>query len=94
MSESKIIGLAGKAGSGKDTLASFLDNTWVPFALAKPLKVMCGEVFEIHDFFLFDPVGKELPWPVPIKLDDVNLQKLINYISNNYSFPLREDQVR
>lgn len=55
-----IIGLTGKAGSGKDTVASFLDkkNTDV-FAFADPLKHACKILFNFTEEQLYDPYMKE-----------------------------------
>lgn len=55
-----IIGLCGKAGSGKDTVADFLvrDFGFVKIALADPLKRICREVFDFSAEQLWGPSDK------------------------------------
>lgn len=52
-----IIGLCGKAGSGKDTVADFLvrDHGFVKVALADPLKRIARDVFDFSDKQLWGP---------------------------------------
>jgi len=46
-----IIGVAGNAGSGKDTVADHLvkHHGFVKVALADPLKRICREVFDFSE---------------------------------------------
>lgn len=55
-----IIGITGKAGSGKDTVADLLvrDHGFVKVALADPLKRICKEVFGFTDEQLWGPSEK------------------------------------
>lgn len=52
-----IIGLCGKAGSGKDTVADILvrDHGFVKVAFADPLKRICRDVFDFTDQQLWGP---------------------------------------
>jgi len=52
-----IIGISGKAGSGKDTCADFLVNDcgFVKVALADPFKRMCRDVFDFSEQQLWGP---------------------------------------
>ena len=55
-----IIGLCGKAGSGKDTVGDFLvrNHHFAKIALADPLKKICKEVFDFSDAQLWGPSEK------------------------------------
>lgn len=44
-SVSRLIGIVGRAGAGKDTIASFIPNAR-KFSFADPLKEFCAEVFD------------------------------------------------
>ena len=51
-----IIGLVGKSGSGKDTVAGFLKESGAyTIGLADPLKEFCKEVFDFSDAQLYGP---------------------------------------
>ena len=56
----RIIGLTGKAGSGKDTAADYLVNTrgWVKTAFAKPLKDMCIQYLGLSEEDVYTQEGK------------------------------------
>ena len=55
-----IIGILGKAGSGKDTAADFMvaQHGFVKVAVADPLKRICREVFDFSEEQLFGPSEK------------------------------------
>ncbi len=57
-----IIGLSGKAHSGKDTVGKFLvyDSCFESIAIAEPMKEFCRAVFEFTENQLHDK-EKELP---------------------------------
>jgi hypothetical protein len=52
-----IIGITGKAGSGKDTVADILvrEHGFVKVALADPMKRICRDVFQFTDQQLWGP---------------------------------------
>jgi hypothetical protein len=53
----KLVGICGKAGAGKDTLADFLvqNHGFVKVSFADPLKRICREVYEFSDHQLWGP---------------------------------------
>lgn len=59
----KIIGLAAKARSGKDTGAAFLMQhpEVASYALANPLKSGCQALFGLSNFETWDDTAKEMP---------------------------------
>lgn len=63
-----IIGICGKARSGKDTIANYLHNEYgfKRMALADPLKFVVQEVFALDTDNVWDPILREQPlkdWP-------------------------------
>jgi len=56
-----LIGFVGKKGSGKDTIALFLESKkrFTKYAFAEPLKKACKELFLLNDNQLYDPNEKE-----------------------------------
>jgi len=54
-----LLGMVGRAGSGKDTVADILvrDHGWVKVACADPLKRICRDVFALTDAQLWGPSG-------------------------------------
>jgi len=71
-----IIGVAGNAGSGKDTVADHLvkHHGFVKVALADPLKRICREVFDFSEEQLWGPSEKrnEPDKRYPRKLDELS----------------------
>jgi hypothetical protein len=62
------VGMIGKAGSGKDTVADYLvsDYTFNKIALADPLKTAVQAIFAVDDDYMYDREKREeeLPdWP-------------------------------
>ena len=51
----RLIGLSGKAGSGKDTVAGFIPGNVVRMSFADPLKRFCQEVFDFSDDQVYGP---------------------------------------
>jgi hypothetical protein len=74
-----IIGICGKAGSGKDTIAEFIQNKY-GFShdwLAAPLKRTVKDLFVLSDDEVYDRELRELPlddWP------DWSVRKLLQFI--------------
>jgi len=77
-----IIGLTGKAGSGKDTVADYLHRKYgfVPFTIAAPLKAGVSELFGIDRGVMEDSVLKE-------QIDDrygVTPRKILQRLGTDY----------
>lgn len=76
---SKIIGLYGKKGVGKDTAAEyFLDNDWAHVKFARPLKDMVCRSFGIPIKYLEQAEYKDKPFPTPFTPTGSVLNLLIN----------------
>ena len=74
-----IIGICGKAGSGKDTIGDYLiDNyEFTKISLADPLKRLVQDVFVVDDHTMFDRKAREEElklWP------GWSVRKLLQYI--------------
>jgi len=69
----KILGITGYKGHGKDSLAHMVreqDSTWHLTHFAAPLKEMSMRVFNLSKEQVFDDKGKEELFLEPIFLDD------------------------
>lgn len=55
-----IIGLCGRAGSGKDTFANAVEGEKEVFAFVKPLKDAAAALFALSHEQLYDPLLKEV----------------------------------
>ncbi len=62
-----VIGLAGKAGSGKDTVADILvqEHGFTKLAFADPLKVLCAQIYDVPLEYFHDRERKEVAVPGP-----------------------------
>jgi len=60
-----LIGVCGKAGSGKDTIADYLVKKYnfKKIALADPIKRMVEDVFVLDKHTVYDRVAREQPLP-------------------------------
>jgi len=60
-----LIGICGKAGAGKDTIADYLvqKHLFKKIALADPIKRMVKDVFVLDDNTVYDRVAREQPLP-------------------------------
>lgn len=60
-----IIGVIGKAGAGKDTIADYFVNQhgFKRIALADPIKRMVEDVFVLDKHTVYDRVAREQPLP-------------------------------
>lgn len=61
-----IIGIIGRKGSGKDTMADRIiqissPNTTIKYSLANPIKNACRDLFRLTDDQLYDETEKERP---------------------------------
>lgn len=89
----KIIGLAGKKGSGKDSVAGFLESEgFTKLAFADPLKEMLASVFRLDIKYLYDEKLKEAPLPERIEIDYYHLDKLRDIVENQWGFVISRDQ--
>jgi len=74
-----IVGMLGKAGSGKDTVAEYLinKNGFYRLALADPLKSAIKEMFLLDDFTTYDRHQREQPLP---DFPDWSPRKLFQFV--------------
>ena len=69
----KILGVTGYKGHGKDSLAKMVvghDNSWHIAHFSDPLKNMAMSVFGLTPHQVFDDIGKEEKFDIPVKMDD------------------------
>lgn len=62
----RLIGLAGPARAGKDTVAALLRELWPDaacYAFAQPLKLGCQALFGLSEAETWSDTGKEEPLP-------------------------------
>ena len=81
-----ILVVAGKKGSGKDTLADLLveNHNFKKISLADELKILCSRVFEYPINHNYDPNLKEKKWPAPIIITPVHIGRITNYLTTRY----------
>lgn len=74
-----VIGMVGKAGSGKDTVADYLveKHDFVKFALADPLKAGVKSVFMLDDKTVYDRIEREKPLK---DFPDWSARKLLQFV--------------
>jgi len=75
----KLVGICGKAGSGKDTIGDYLIKNYgfKKIALADPIKRLVKDVFALDDHTVYDRVAREQPlknWP------NWTVRKLLQFI--------------
>lgn len=89
---SKIIGLYGKKGVGKDTAAEyFLDQEWAHVKFARPLKDMVARAFGIPIAYLEKPDFKDKEFPERFYPSNSTLGRLINELGKGrYALHKRE----
>jgi dephospho-CoA kinase len=74
-----LVGMVGKAGSGKDTVGDYLIKNYGfnKIALADPIKRLVKDIFVLDDHTVYDRVAREQPlekWP------NWTVRKLLQYI--------------
>lgn len=88
----KIIGIAGRKGSGKSTVANFFveSERFVSIALADPLKELIARVFHIEKKYLYDEKLKESEIDM-ITIDYSHLDEIFNIVENEWGFVINKD---
>lgn len=83
----KIIGLAGRKGSGKDTVGNFFveSERFTKVALADPLKEMLVKVFHVEMKYFTDDKLKEQEFD-RITIDYFHLDKIRDIVENQWGF--------
>ena len=78
-----IIGLAGKAGSGKDSFADVMVEHmgFKKLFFAKNLKEMCKSVFDLTDWHVYEQEGKETTFEKPLILNPYHLSNIYFWIT-------------
>lgn len=74
-----LIGICGKAGSGKDTAGNYLVENYEfsKIALADPLKRLVKDVFALDDHTVYDRTAREQPLK---QWNDWSVRKLLQFI--------------
>lgn len=77
-----ILGLCGKMGAGKDTLAEVLIDkfNFKRVAFADSLKNICSKAFDIDNRYFHDRDLKDKPFEQAVELNTYNLTKLCEVI--------------
>lgn len=88
----KLIGIAGKAGSGKDTVANRLveKHGFVRYAFADPIKRGLDAMFGLDANYFEDRSLKELPIP---RLGDKSPRQLAQWLGTEYGRHLVADDL-
>jgi len=77
-----VIGMIGKAGSGKDTVGDYLCEKYgfIKMTLAEPLKSSVKEMFLLDDFTVYDREEREKPLP---DFPEWSARKLFQFIGTD-----------
>lgn len=91
----KIIGLGGKKGAGKDTIADILvkHEGYEKVAFADPLKALLVRVFGYGPQYYNDQRLKEADFPGYITLDHDHIDSLLNIVCFEWGYALDSHQV-
>ena len=75
-----LVGICGKSGSGKDTIADYLvyRNSFYKIALADPVRRIIKDVFVLSDHEIYDRCAREQPL---LQWDDWSVRKLLQTIA-------------
>lgn len=84
----RIIGLAGRANSGKDTIADFFvqSERFKKLAFADPLKELCSRLFDISVATFNDRKLKDKEFDIPVVLTLALIDKMIDIVENEWGF--------
>lgn len=79
-----IIGVSGRARSGKDTIAKIMIDKFgfKKASFADPLKEFCSNAFEIPINYFYDDNLKDSPFEVPVLVTETHLERLIVNLTN------------
>lgn len=78
-----IIGLHGRAGSGKDTFFHSLSDKFTRLAYADPLKLACAHLFNLTNEQLYDDKEKEVITDWKIDGTNVSSRKLLQWLGTD-----------
>lgn len=86
-----ILGISGKAGSGKDTVADYLvkNKYFTKVALADPIKRICGDVFNFSNEQLYGP--SEMRSKPDERYPNVTVRKAAQLLGTEWARNLHED---
>jgi len=88
-----ILGLSGKASSGKDTTADYLIDHFAwdsKIALASNLKEACKIIFNLSDDQVLTQKGKRTSFQVPVLLSDFHVSAVVNWINRTHSVHIND----
>lgn len=74
-----LVGVCGKAGAGKDTIADYLINQYKfkKISLADPIKRIVKDVFVLDDHTVYDRIAREQPLE---QWNDWSVRKLLQFV--------------
>ena len=88
----RLIGLAGRAGSGKSTIARLLceQHAFVEVSLAEPIKRALAAMLDLHPAYFNDPAGQEtyLGW-----LRNTSVQRLMQTLDIGWGRQMIADDI-
>lgn len=92
----KLIGLIGKAGSGKDTAAQVLieKHDFAHCKFAKPLKDIVSRAFGIEDRYLEDPLFKDEKFPEPWLIEEDDFERFTDNLPYNFVSSANYDVIK
>lgn len=88
----KLVGICGKAGSGKDTIGDYLIKKYdfKKIALADPIKRLVKDIFVLDDYTVYDRVAREKKlknWP------NWTVRKLLQFIGTELFRDKIDDEI-
>ena len=102
MKKKLVIGMIGKAGSGKDTVGDYLvkNYNFKKIALADPIKTLIKTTFMLDDHTVYDRVAREQPledfpeWSVRKLLQFIGTELFRNQFDNDIWVKLLLKQIK
>jgi hypothetical protein len=91
-----IIGISGKALSGKDTIANFLvSNGYIDrkIGFGDNLKHACKNIFNLSDDDLFTQNGKKTPFDTPLVSNMATIENIVSWMSITHDITLENTSV-